>query len=119
MTGGRRPVLASAWATVRRERPTRDSAEADGNLVARRAASSPIRSTNAVMPTTPSPSTSPSIRRPGDGSARRAMPIGNIGDAATAMPVATMTPPAAMTSTRNPTVATRSRRVRPIAARVA
>ena len=46
------------------------------------------------------------------------MPIGNIGDTATATPVATITPPRAISSTRSPTVAMRCRRVRPSAANV-
>ena len=46
------------------------------------------------------------------------MPMGNREDDATAMAVPTMVPPIATTTTRRPTVATRSPRVRPSVASV-
>jgi len=70
------------------------------------------------MPTTPAPRTRPSTCTPGAGSARRAMPIGNIDDTATATPVAVTTPPMAINTILSPNVAMRCRRVKPSAANV-
>ena len=118
VTGGRRPVLAAISASVRRERRAPDPADGSDRRVARIAATNAMTTTNAAMPTTPAPRTSPSTRTPGAGSARRAMPIGNIDDAATATPVAMTTPPTAISSILSPNVAMRCRRVKPSAANV-
>ena len=74
---------------------------------------SAITKTTVATTMTPSPTTTQSMWKPGSGSARRATPTGNSGDAATAPSTATSPPPAAMSSAWGPLINTRWSRVKP------
>ncbi len=119
VTVGVNPARADASTTTKVRRGACASRADTDRIAARHIATIATPSTVTTTPTAPSARTVASTCTPTSGSARRATPMGNNGDAATAPTTAINSPPPATIAANGAPMAARWLRVKPKARKVA